>query len=127
VLGLWTRREGGQPLTKAHSEFSDVVRRTPKLTKSNQTTEKPFVLPSTMSNIEVAEFTTGNAKPIVCQRCLQFFKKGTELYFMQDKKPDVAGKRVCAGCRQYYLSKTETRQREHTLSSYQSMHLASLP
>jgi hypothetical protein len=114
-------------LTKAHSVFSDMVRRTPKLTNSNQTAEKFSMLPSTMSNIEVAEFPTGNAKPTVCQRCLQSFKKGTELYFMQDKRPDGAGKSVCAGCRQYYLRKTETRQREHTLRSYQSpaMHLAS--
>jgi hypothetical protein len=71
-----------------------------------------------MPNVEVAEFTTGNAKPIVCQRCLQSFQEGTELYFMQDRKSSVAGKHVCAGCRQYYLRKTETRQRERTSSSY---------
>ena len=32
------------------------------------------------SNVEVAEFTTGDSEPIFCQCCLQSFKAGTELY-----------------------------------------------
>ena len=40
------------------------------------------------SNVEVVEFTTGDSEPIVCQRCLQSFEAGTELYFMHDSKPD---------------------------------------
>jgi hypothetical protein len=59
---------------------------------------------------EVADFTTGNSNPIMCQRCLQSFEDGTELYFMQDRKADWGGKKICAGCRQYYLRKTETRK-----------------
>jgi hypothetical protein len=62
------------------------------------------------SNNEYAEFTTQNSNPVVCQRCFQSFKDGTELFFMQDKRPDGVGKRVCAGCRQYYLKKTEARE-----------------
>lgn len=78
-----------------------------------------------MPNIEVADITTGNTKPIICQRCLQSFQEGTVLYFMQDRKSSVAGKHVCAGCCQYYLKKTESRQQEHTSSLYHSS-LASL-
>ena len=72
------------------------------------------------SNVKVAEFTTGNSEPIVCQRCLQSSEAGTELYFMHDSKPDRRGKRVCASCRQYYLRKTETRQVELASSVSQS-------
>jgi hypothetical protein len=64
------------------------------------------------SNKEFAEFTSRDSNPVVCQRCLQSFENGTELFFMHDRKPDASGKRVCAGCRQHYLKKTETRQRE---------------
>ena len=62
------------------------------------------------SHGEVADFTTGNSNPVVCQRCLQSFEEGTELYFMQDRKANQGGKRICAGCRQYYLRKTEARE-----------------
>ena len=72
------------------------------------------------SNVEAAYFTTDNSNSVVCQRCLQSFEEGTELYFMHDRKPDGKGKRVCGGCRQYYLRKTETYQRAP--SSSQSMH-----
>ncbi|KAF8233821.1 hypothetical protein L208DRAFT_867959 [Tricholoma matsutake] len=63
-----------------------------------------------MPNIEVAEFTTGNTKPVVCQRCLQSFQEGTDLYFMQDRKSSVPGKHICAGCCRYYLRKMESHQ-----------------
>ena len=76
VLGLcmWSRREHQWVLGVAStsSEFSYV----PKLTKSNQNTKKEFCARSTMPNIEVADITTGNTKPIVCQRCLQSFQEG---------------------------------------------------
>jgi hypothetical protein len=64
------------------------------------------------SNTEFVDFTTGDVNPVVCQRCLQSFPTGTELFFMHDNKPDGAGKRVCAGCRQYYIRKTQIRQQE---------------
>lgn len=60
-----------------------------------------------------ADFTTYNSAPVVCQRCLQSFKDGTELFFMQDNRPDGRGKSVCAGCRQYYLKKTQARNLEN--------------
>ena len=66
-------------------------------------------------NAEPAYFTTDNNNPVVCQRCLQSFEDGTELYFMQDKKPDGRGKHVCAGCCRYYLEKTEAREKQLTL------------
>jgi hypothetical protein len=40
---------------------------------------------------EAADFTTGNSNPVVCQCCLQPFKDGTELCYMQDRKPDQGG------------------------------------
>lgn len=69
---------------------------------------------------ESAEFTTYNTNPVVCQRCYQSFKDGTELFYMQDNKPDGMGKKICAGCRQYYLKKTEARQLENESRTYQS-------
>ena len=71
-------------------------------------------------NNELADFTTHNSNPIVCQRCFQSFKEGTELFFMHDSKPDGIGKKICAGCRQYYLKKTQARQLENTSRTYQS-------
>lgn len=68
------------------------------------------------SNVEVADFTTGIENSVVCQRCFQSFETGTELYFMQDRKPDGRGRRICVGCRQHYLRKTDTRQHELALS-----------
>ena len=41
-----------------------------------------------LSNVEAAYFTTDNSSSVVCQRCLQSFEEGTELYFMHDRKPD---------------------------------------
>src|ERR1700720_2116945 len=75
-------------------------------------------LPLTMSSHgEVADFTTGNSNPIVCQHCLQSFEDGTELYFMQDRKADRGGKSICAGCCQYYLRKTDSRETQLASSS----------
>ena len=69
-----------------------------------------------MSNVEHIDFTTqGDASPVICQRCLQSFEAGTELFYMQSNKLDARGKNICSGCHQYYLKKTETRQRELTL------------
>jgi hypothetical protein len=73
-----------------------------------------------MSNNEYADFTSFNSNPVVCQRCLQSYNDGTELFFMHDNKPDGSGKRVCAGCRQYYLQKTEARQLENASRKCQS-------
>lgn len=72
---------------------------------------------------EVVDFTTGNSNPVVCQRCLQSFEDGTELYFMQDRKANQGGKRICAGCRQYYLRKTEARETQLASSSYPSSNI----
>ena len=68
-----------------------------------------------LPNAEPAYFTTANNNPVVCQHCLQLFEDGTELYFIQDKKLDGQGKHVCAGCRQYYLEKTEAYEKQLTL------------
>src|ERR1700730_4427279 len=85
-------------------------------------------LPLTMSSHgEVADFTTGNSNPIMCQRCLQSFKDRTELYFMQDRKADHRGKSICAGCCQYYLRKTETRETQLASSSSPSSNIVLLP
>jgi hypothetical protein len=70
------------------------------------------------SNQEFADFTSYSSNPVVCQRCLQSFADGTDLYFMQDTKADGSGKRVCAGCRQYYLKKTESRQLDSRLCQF---------
>jgi hypothetical protein len=59
---------------------------------------------------EAADFTTKGARPIICQRCHESFASETDLYFMHDRKGDGPGKHVCAGCRQYYLRKTEAMQ-----------------
>lgn len=71
------------------------------------------------SNKDYAEFTSHNSNPVVCQRCYQSFKDGTELYYMHDQKADGVGKRVCAGCRQHYHEKTKARELE-TSRLYQS-------
>ena len=76
--------------------------------------------PTMTSNKEYVDFSTHNSNPVVCQRCLQSFKNGTELFYMHDSKADGVGKRVCGGCRQYYLKKTEARQLENTSRSCQS-------
>ena len=76
------------------------------------------------SNHEVADFTTGNFNPIVCQRCLQSFEEGTELYYMRDRKTDQGGKRICGGCDQYYIRKTEAHETELALSLSLSMNIA---
>jgi hypothetical protein len=61
-----------------------------------------------MSSIEQVDFTTqGDAPPVVC---LQSFEAGMELFYMQSNDADARGKKVCSGCRQYYLKKTDTRQ-----------------
>jgi hypothetical protein len=70
-----------------------------------------------MPQREVADFTTNDARPVICQRCRESFKSGTELYYMRDSKPDGPGKHVCAGCRQYYLRKTEQRTAGIVLSA----------
>ena len=56
---------------------------------------------------ELADFTTKGARPNICERCHASFESGIDLYFMHDRKGDNPGKHVCAGCRQYYLRKTE--------------------
>ena len=63
-----------------------------------------------LSSGKVADFTTGVSNSVLCQHCLQSFEDGMELYYMQDSKSDRGGKRVCTGCRQYYLRKTEARK-----------------
>jgi hypothetical protein len=75
------------------------------------------------SNHEVADFTTGNSNPVVCQRCLQSFKEGTELYYMRDSKAERAGKSICGGCRQYYIGKTQARETKLALSLSLSMNI----
>lgn len=65
------------------------------------------------SNSDFASFTSCNSAAVVCQRCLRSFKKETELFFMHDNKPDGAGKRICAGCHQYYREKTESRNKSN--------------
>ena len=59
------------------------------------------------SSSKVADFTMSVSNSVVCQHCLQSFKEGMELYYMQDSKSNRGGKRVCTGCRQYYLRKME--------------------
>jgi hypothetical protein len=124
---MWSRREHQWVLVVAHtsSEFSYMKRENSETYQKQPKYQKEICAQSTMPNIEVADITTGNTKPIVCQRCLQSFQEGTVLYFMQDRKSSVAGKHVCAGCHQYYLKKMESHQQEHTSSSYHSS-LASL-
>ena len=68
-----------------------------------------------LPNADPAYFTTDNNNSVVCQCCLQSFEDGTQLYFMQDKKPDGRGKHVCAGCHRCYLEKTEAREKQLTL------------
>ena len=65
-----------------------------------------FALPCPMLN---KSFTAqGHAPPVICQRCLQSFEAVAELFYMQNNKVDARGKKVCSGCHQYYLKKTET-------------------
>ena len=59
-----------------------------------------------MPQTEIVDFTTNDARPVICQRCRESFENGYELYYMRASKPDGPGKHVCAGCRQYYLRKT---------------------
>jgi hypothetical protein len=82
-----------------------------------------------MPQDEFADFTTKDARPVICQRCSESFESGTKLFFMHNRKGDGPGKHICAGCRQYYLRKTEAIK-EHTLGQFshhflydsQSMH-----
>ena len=66
---------------------------------------------------ELADFTTKGTKPVVCQRCHASFESGTQLFFMHNRKGDGPGKHICAGCRQYYVRKTETIK-QHTLGQW---------
>ena len=68
------------------------------------------------SSGEAADFTTEVSNPVICQHCYQSFKEGTELYYMYDMNPDHGGKKVCAGCHQYYLRKMEAHESQLTLS-----------
>ena len=77
-----------------------------------------------LSNHEVADFTTGNSNPVVCQRCLWSFKEGTELYYMRDSKAEQARKRICRGCCQYYIRKTQACKTKLALSLSLSMNIA---
>ena len=63
-----------------------------------------------MPPAESAPFTTKGTRPVVCQRCHESFEEGTQLFFMEDKNRENPGRHVCAGCRQYYLRKTERIQ-----------------
>ena len=72
-----------------------------------------------MPKTDVVDFTTNDARPVVCQRCRESFENGTDLYYMRDSKPDGAGKHVCAECRQYYLRKTAQRTAGIILSASQ--------
>ena len=61
--------------------------------------------------MSVADFTTDGQDLVVCQRCKETFPPNTLLFYMHDRRPDRPGKKICTGCRQYQLNKTETRQR----------------
>ena len=60
----------------------------------------------------------------MCQQCLQSFEEGTELYYIRDSKAERAGKRICGGCRQYYIGKTQARETKLALSLSLPMNIA---
>jgi hypothetical protein len=60
---------------------------------------------------QCADFTTDGKNLVVCQRCKEAFPPDTLLFYMHDRRPDRPGKQLCAGCREYHLQKTQTRQR----------------
>ena len=73
----------------------------------------------TMPQTELADFTTNDARPVVCQRCRESFEKGTRLYYMKDgNNPDGPGRHVCAGCREHYLRKTAQRTAGNIISAF---------
>jgi hypothetical protein len=67
---------------------------------------------------EQADFTTGGDIQAICQRCKMSFPAGTQLFYMQDRKPGRPGKYLCVGCHDYQVQKSETLQRTAGTQSF---------